>query len=158
MKNTKIIELLKTFTEKELGGFGDFVSSKYFNQNEKIIKLFEILKKNSPDFESDELAKENIYAKIFGKKKYEDEKMRTLISNLMKLCKKYLIQLNIESKSQHMNLHLLSQLKERGQKTLFDYEYNKLKTALDQYNFKERDYYFIKYYMELELYFSDPTA
>ena len=158
MKNTKIIELLKTFTEKELGGFGDFVSSKYFNQNEKIIKLFEILKKNSPDFDSDEIAKGNVYAKIFGKKKYEDEKMRTLISNLMKLCKKYLIQLNIESKSQHMNLHLLSQLKERGQKTLFDYEYNKLKTSLDQYNFKERDYYFIKYYMELELYFSDPTA
>lgn len=158
MKNTRIIELLKTFNEKELKGFEDFIASKYFNQNDKIGKLFTILKKNHPGFDTEEIAKERIFMKIFDKKKYEDEKMRTLISNLMKLCKKYLIQLDMETKAEKMNLHLLTQLKERGQKNLFDYEYNKLKTALDNYSFKERDYYFIKYYMELELYYSEPTA
>lgn len=158
MKNTRIAELLKTFNEKELKGLGDFISSKYFNQNEKIVKLFEILEKSAPEFDSDEIDKEKLFVKIFGKKKYEDEKMRTLISNLMKLCKKYLIQLDIESKAQQSNLHLLEQLKIRGQKNLFDYEYNKMKTALEQYSFREREYYWIKYNMELELYYSDPTA
>ncbi|MBS1493534.1 MAG: hypothetical protein JST55_08485 [Bacteroidetes bacterium] len=158
MKNTRIAEILKTFTEKELKGFGDFVSSKYFNQSDKIVKLFEILSKYYPDFEGDELEKEKVFVKLFGKKKYEDEKMRTLISNLMKLCKKYLIQLDIESNASRTNLHLLNQLKDRGQKSLFDYEYNKLNSALEQNCYKEREYFFVKYYMEQEMYYSNPTS
>ncbi len=158
MENTRIIELLKTFSEKELAGFDDFISSKFFNQNENLKKLFSILKKHYPTFESEELLKKNIFVKIFGRKNYEDEKMRTLISNLMKLCKKYLIQVDIESKGEEVNLHLLTQLRIREQKALFTYEYNKIKSSLGESKSKGREYYFSAYVMETELYHSEPTA
>lgn len=158
MENTRIIELLKTFSEKEMNGMSDFVASGYFNQNENVVKLFSILKKYYPEFESEMLSKEKVFLKIFGKNKYNDEKMRTLISNLTKLCKKYLIQIDIESKGEGINLHLLTQLRLRNQKTLFTYEYNKINSSLNESKSKEREYYSVKYLMETELYQSDPTA
>jgi hypothetical protein len=61
MQNTRLIELLRTFKEKELLGLEDLISSKFFNKNEQLIKLFAEIKKYFPDFESDELTKQNLF-------------------------------------------------------------------------------------------------
>jgi len=158
MKNTKVIELLKSLTAKEFEGFEDFVSSKFFNKNTDLTKLFSVIKKYYPAFENDNLDKGKIFVKIFGKKKYDDEKMRTIISNLMKLCKKYLIQLELEAKKEVGGTFLLAQLRKRYQSSLFDYEFNKLTKVLDETYERERDYYFLKFVVEYENYYSNPTA
>jgi hypothetical protein len=158
MQNTRLVELLRTFKEKELTGFEEFISSKFFNKNPQIIELFTHIKKYYPGFESDELLKQNLYAEIFGKKKYNDEVMRTLISGLMKLAKKYLIQIELEKRFYDGNLMLLTQLQKRAQQSLLEYEYNKAKTQLNEKLFHEREFYLSNYLGDFELFYSYPLG
>jgi len=158
MQNTRLLELLTTFKEKELQGLEDFISSKYFNKNAQIIELFNHIKKYYPNFESEELNKQNLHIKIFGKKKYNDEAMRTLISGLMKLAKKYLIQLELEKRFYDGNLFLLTQLQKRAQLQLFEYEHNKAKSLLQEKLFHEREFYFSNYLGDFELFYSYPLG
>ncbi len=158
MQNTRLIELLRTFKEKELLGLEDLISSKFFNKSEQFIELFAEIKKYFPDFESDELTKQNLFTKIFGKKKYNDEAMRTLISGLMKLAKKYLVQLELEKRFYDSNIFLLTQLQKRAQQTLFEYEYSKAKTLLQEKLFHEREFYLANYLGDFELFYSHPLG
>jgi hypothetical protein len=158
MQNTRLIELLKTFKEKELLGLEDFISSKYFNKNTQIIELFTNIKKYFPAFDSEELTKQNLYLKIFGKKKYSDEAMRTLISGLMKLAKKYLIQLELEKRNPYANLFLLEQLRVRDQENLFEYEFDKADKYLKENLYREGDYYLARYLSHFMNFYAHPSG
>jgi hypothetical protein len=158
MKNSRIIELLKTFSEKEISSLDDFISSKYFNKNEKVTQLFAILKKHYPEFEGSEIEKQNAFVKIFGRKKYEDEKMRTLISVLMKIVKKFLIQVELEKRQHDASLLLLSQLRVRDQQNLLEYEHEKANSHIEKSFHKERDYFYYKYLNDLEFFYGHPTG
>lgn len=71
-KTTFYLDALNLSEKKELG---DFISSPYFNKNKTLIKLYnELVKTNVPDAK-------NIYKKITGKK-YEEQKLRYLLSDL----------------------------------------------------------------------------
>jgi len=154
MKSAKLVELLRTFKEKEFLSLENFVSSPYFNKNENVVKLFSILKNYFPDFEHDDLVKEKIFVKIFGKKKYDDEKMRTLISALMKLIKKYLIQLELEERKWDGDIYLISQLSKRDQELLLEHEYKKAETYIEENLYKDRDYYYAKFMQATEYFYS----
>ncbi len=158
MQNTRIIEILKTFTEKEFIKLEDFISSKYFNKHKDVTELFLILRKHYPKFESEELAKQTVFSNIFGSKKYHDEKMRTLISSLMKLVKKFLIQLEVENKVPYANIFLLEQLRARHQTNLFEYEFGKASTYIEENLYKESDYYFGKYMNDFTNFYAHPSG
>lgn len=154
MKSTKLIELLKAFKEKEFLSLENFIASPYFNKNENVVTLFSTLKKYYPDFENEELDKEKIFVKVFGKKKYDDEKMRTLISALMKLIKKYLVQLELEQRKWEADIFLLAQLSKKNQEILFEYEHKKAEAYVEENLYRERDYYFAKFSQATEYFFS----
>ncbi len=158
MQNTKLIELLRTFKEKEIFGLEELISSKFFNKNENAVTLFTAIKKYYPDFLHTDFTKENIYQIVFGKKKYDDEKMRTLISVLMKLAKKYLVQLELENKTQYANLFLLEQLRVRDQENLFDYELGKADKHLEENLYKEGDYYYARYLTDFTNFYGHPSG
>jgi len=154
MHNTKIIEILKTFTEKEFIRLGEFVGSKFFNKNEQVIKLFINLRKHYPVFESEELEKKKLYEKIYGKQKYSDEKMRTLISVLMKLVKKFLAHYDLENKTYFSNILLLEQLRLRAQMNTFEYEYDKANAYIEKNLYKESEYYYASYRNNSEFFYA----
>ena len=58
MKNTQLIKLLRTFDQKEIKRFREFISSPFFNKNKNVTKLFEIIRKIYPDFEQEKFTKE----------------------------------------------------------------------------------------------------
>jgi len=44
-RNSLLVDLLKSFTEKELSAFGKFIESSYFNEDQKLINLLKKLKR-----------------------------------------------------------------------------------------------------------------
>ncbi|MBX7044274.1 MAG: hypothetical protein K1X86_00430 [Ignavibacteria bacterium] len=90
------IELLKTFNDEELNRFGDFVRSPFFNKREAVIKLFDLISKHSPEYTSSALKKENIYKKIFPGKKYNEQTLRSRMSELSALIKTFMIEVNFK--------------------------------------------------------------
>ncbi len=102
MEKSTLVEILRTFSKDELSGFGDFVSSPYFNKKSNVTKLYTALKKLAPDFPAAMIAKEEMWKSIFPGKKYNYGIMKNLIYDLNKLAVKFL-ELEVYSQKQFDN-------------------------------------------------------
>ena len=90
MLKSNLLEILRNFSNTELKDFGEYVRSPFFNKNVSTIKLYDYLRKFSPDFDDKKLEKEYTYNKIFAGAHYNDGFMRTIMFNLSKLAEDYL--------------------------------------------------------------------
>jgi len=72
MQNSKLIELLKTFSTKELRECGDFVQSPFFNYNEEVVLFYNHLRKLAPNFSAKKTERETVYKSLFPKKRYDE--------------------------------------------------------------------------------------
>ena len=90
MHQTKLIQLLKSFSAEEIGSFNHFLESPYFNRSAKQRKFYALLAPHYPKFESSALAKEKLYVKLHGPGKYNDQQMRKLISELFQLANDFI--------------------------------------------------------------------
>jgi len=59
MKNTKLILLLKTLRTREKTRFKEYIHSPFFNKNKKIIRLLELILVHAPDYNHDDLLRQN---------------------------------------------------------------------------------------------------
>lgn len=143
--NNKLITLLETFSKEDLFLFKKLVNSSYFNENESISKLLEViysyLKETNTD--SKKYAKEAIWKKIFPKTAYQDTKYRRLFSDLNKLAAQFLLQESIKKPlDQQINL-----LKIYNRPELEKY-YNYTINTIDEIIIDEKqcsDYYYKKF-------------
>lgn len=85
MISSHYIEILKSFSEEEFNRLEDFLNSPYHNKNSTVIKLFLLIKKYYPEFDSPKLEREKIYIKLYPGKKYNDQVFRNLISDSIKV-------------------------------------------------------------------------
>jgi len=90
MIKTGAIQIVKSFSNKELKSFEDFINSPFHNKNKRVVQLFGLLEKFHPEYEDPSLTKEKLFEKIYGKSKYKDSYMRNLFSDLNLLAEKFL--------------------------------------------------------------------
>ncbi len=90
MENTSCIKSVKSFTHLELYRFTIFLNSPYFNTDKSIIKLWGIIRTSYPDFNCDEIKKENVYKKLYGGKPYKEKTIRNLESRLYQLMQRFI--------------------------------------------------------------------
>ncbi|HMR00600.1 MAG TPA: hypothetical protein PKE39_16370 [Ignavibacteria bacterium] len=108
MKDTKIVKIFKSFSSTEIKQFEKLLKSPYFSKGRNLLPLFYELKKYYPVFKSNNLKRQEIYKNLFPAEKYNDQKLRVLISELHAMCLEYLIydQLN---KDQHYKNKFLTE-------------------------------------------------
>lgn len=90
MQNTRLVKLLKKFPQDDIKKFRDFVNSPFFNKNKKVIRLAEYILKFYPDFSQKDFEEEAVFKKLFPGEKYEYQKIKNLISDLLNLAFNYL--------------------------------------------------------------------
>ncbi|HLT24117.1 MAG TPA: hypothetical protein VK004_03240, partial [Ignavibacteria bacterium] len=132
MYKSKIVNVLKTFSEDEIKRFSDFVSSPYFNSNQSTVKLFNTLKKYHPHFEGSGVSKESLYKKLFAGEKYNDQVMRNLSSQLLKLSKEFLSIESYINENDTKELILLNELKNRNLDSLYNSDFKSLSGQLEK--------------------------
>lgn len=97
MKESKLYSILSSFSTKQLNRFDKFVKSPYFNSNDSLIKLYElihgILKGNK------EIEEKAAWEAIFREKDYHEGKFRKLLSDLVSLTESFLIQEELNDSS-----------------------------------------------------------
>ncbi|MFK8104897.1 MAG: hypothetical protein AB8G15_20430 [Saprospiraceae bacterium] len=91
MLSDKLESLLASFSKLELNQFRKFLLSPFFNENQEIIKLFDVLQKalNAPHAKQS-LDKKTAWKVLYGKTPYKDIQFRRLLSDLTKLAHQYL--------------------------------------------------------------------
>ncbi len=91
MLRSSLLEILRTFSKKDLTKFEDFVASPYFNKKDNVRKLFLELKKFAPAFEDEHLEKEKVWLKLFPGKEYNYGIMKNLIHDLTGLSEQFIL-------------------------------------------------------------------
>lgn len=89
MNNTKLIRILNVCTKEEIKRIEKCIYSPFFNESEDICQLWQYLKNYFHKSDSPKLKKERIFAKLFANETYNDDKMRRLISALVKIIEKF---------------------------------------------------------------------
>jgi len=135
MTNTKALNIIKSFSRKELLKFEKFLSSPYYNNNKNLEKLFMLLKKYYPEFNSEQLNKKSIYESIYGKTKFKEDNLRKLFSDLYKLAEKFLAVLNLEESKIFYNKHLLEELDKRNLDNIYRSKYKEAFEYLEHSGF-----------------------
>ncbi|PHN05975.1 hypothetical protein [Flavilitoribacter nigricans] len=108
MHDSKLFQLLKVLSEPELRRLKLFLKSPFFNTNAHILKLYQVLRKDHPYYQSKNLSKEKVYQKVFPGTDYHHQKLLNLMSNFTALLKDYLRNIQLE-KTAHLQDRLLLQ-------------------------------------------------
>lgn len=131
MLNSKIITLIKTFSQKELLAFESFVVSPFFNKNEALVKVLEIIIKEYPEFNREPLSKQKVFEKLYPDKVFDDKQIRYLLSDLLKLGYKFLMVRKIEEEPHEADLRLMDEFIERNLEKHYVQTRNRISVDLD---------------------------
>lgn len=111
MEKYKIIDVLRSFSKKDLRRFNEFVKSPFFNKNNNNVRLLDSLSKFHPAFSGRKLNTENIFREIFPGEAFNYKKLNNIISDLYLLAERFLIQTDFESGEKCNKKGLLKQLR-----------------------------------------------
>ena len=92
INSTKFIQVSKKIDQTEWRRFRKFLQSPYFNTNENLLKLADVIRKYHPTYDQKGCNKVNLFAKAFGKKGiYKEQKMGQMMSQLFQLVESFLL-------------------------------------------------------------------
>jgi len=110
-KCCKLIETLRTFSHTEFNSFEKIASSNYFSKGRNHTPYIKALKKYYPAFEGEDFCKNNARKYIFNivhpGKRYNDQYMKNIFTDLMRLAEETLFQM-IAKEYNHQNLASLA--------------------------------------------------
>lgn len=89
MTGSKLLTLLKTFDKYELNRLRKYVESPFFNENDFLVQLYDLLDKFLRS-NKETIDQQVIWHKIFPKTVYNDTKFRRLCSDLNKLAQDFI--------------------------------------------------------------------
>jgi hypothetical protein len=84
----KVFRTLSALSIRELKKLKDIISNPYFNKNNDIIRLYDLICKYYPEFN---ITKKEIHEKLYNGKKFNDARIRKLLTCLNKLTEHILI-------------------------------------------------------------------
>lgn len=116
MKDTKLVRMLKTFSEDEMKDFRKFIASPLYRKRD-LTGLLDVLREFHPAFENPKFTNEFVYSKLFSGRKYGDKKsdslLKTITSELYAVCKEFLIQRGFNGNQNFRQYFLLTELRKR---------------------------------------------
>lgn len=145
--NSKLIKILRSFSEEEMQQFGKFLSSEYHKTEKNALPFFKQLKKFYPDFNSSRLTFEFIYSKLYPGKPYNKQVMWNLGSAAEKMARKFLVQLALKKNKFKETSLLLGELKERKLKENYLAALGELENRLGE---EKLDYFYFENASALE--------
>lgn len=151
MKGTKLYQTLSNFDAYELNRLKKFVDSPYFNTNDKISHLFDILYQHFKSDEKKEPEKKIIFNQVFDEE-YEDRKFRKLASDLLKLIEQFLITEEFESQPLHQANYLLQAVHDKKLEKLYNTSVKSARRLADRQPERSANYFFYQYQIEKNYY------
>lgn len=145
MKDSKIVQLLNCFSNKQLKKFKDFVASPYFNKKEEVLLLYNTLYKFAPNFESAKMSKEQVYSAVDPNTPYNEKSLGYWMSDLVKLAEQFLAIEQLGEDSIQNSDYLLSVFNSWNLAKPFQRELRNANKQQGKNNYRDADYYYKEY-------------
>ncbi|MEZ4687171.1 MAG: hypothetical protein R3B47_14205 [Bacteroidia bacterium] len=91
MAERKIIQLLRSFSRSELIEFQKFIASEYINPRPELVRLMEGLAEYAPEFASEAVDYEQLYAGAFPDESYNENRLTKKLFYLNKLAEQFVL-------------------------------------------------------------------
>lgn len=137
MKDSNLISILRTFSDIEIKEFENFVNSPFFNKNQNVVKLNDLILLEYPFPDHSRLSKTILHEKIYPGAEFSDENIKTLIYLLTRLAEQYLSYKEHNSNKYGPQLNLLSELDGRNLDKQFMKHQKKIDKLLSEEKFNE---------------------
>lgn len=153
MKESKLVEALKTLDKEELKAFRHFLGCKLFNRRERPILLFDYLKtelkKSNPKLDYN-----SVTAKVFSRKAYNKQEFLNLMSFLSTPLYKFLTFQKLHANPEDELLALCNAFRERKLFKLFEKTAQKAAYLQKHSSLRDSEYHYRNYRLEQELYYA----
>ena len=156
MKNSKLIDVFFSLSNKELKEFSQFVRSPFFNRRAEVVRLFDYLLEFK-DFSEDAFTKAKAWKYVFTNQDYEDSQMRYTMSFLLKTMKEFLIQQELSKDKTYAQVLLCRALRQRGGDKLFEKEINAALEWQNKQPYRNAHFHFNNYLLYIERVEAYPT-
>jgi hypothetical protein len=120
----KLQELVYCLNGHEEKAFYVFLSSPYFNTDKSVLNLFEAIRNRRGE---ENFSKRFFFKQLFSNKKYDDKKMRYLVSKLTKHIEYFLTMRHIDKNESQYLLHCTEALAEKDCEKAFAFSFNEIK-------------------------------
>ncbi len=141
MHQSKLLELLRKFSPRQLSRFGDFVQSPYFNKNQDNVLFFNYLQKYAPSFDHKNLEKKIVMQKLRTDKPADEKSLAYLMSNLTKLAEEFLSMEQFRSGETGLPLALMEQLYGHGLRKHLKSVEDSLEKTLEAGSLRNAEFY-----------------
>lgn len=153
MLDYAFIELLESLTRDEIKSLRRFILSPYFNRSAKVVKLYDIITKYHPNYESPKLSKENLHQKISPELPYNEMTMRRLLYDLQQLISKFIRQQYIDRKEAESSIFTIEELAIRGSERMHAITIREAEKILDSVKYIDADACLNKFKLETEKFY-----
>ena len=132
MKNSRIVEILKSFSPKDIKEFRKFLKSPFFGCKKYVLNFFNELVKHYPEFDEKDINRKAVYVKLYMSKDYNDGLIRKMSSELCGFAEEYIMYCEFRSNDAFRNQTLLSGLRNRNLNSLFELKSAKMTDLLEK--------------------------
>ena len=151
MPSQKLIVVLKTLDNQDWREFVRYVKSPFFNRNERLIALVDLLKKQAPDFSEKSLTKEKIFETLYDKQTpYNEQQVYDHISFLMRLLESFLSYQQFQNDKAMESRYLLHAFAQRNLPDHFERVFRKQKRAQEKQPYRNATFHLARFFAERE--------
>ncbi len=95
MNNSKLVNILRTFSKAEMKEFEKLVASPFYNMGRNYLPFLKELKKFYPKFDNEKLTAEYLFGKIYPSKKFNKQIMWNMNSQMLSMAEDFLLNISL---------------------------------------------------------------
>ncbi|MEM1322695.1 MAG: hypothetical protein AAGG75_20690, partial [Bacteroidota bacterium] len=152
MYKNKLYSILTHFDKIEQNRLRKYLISPYFNRNETLVALFDLLIVHINKQKERELDKMEVWKHLFQDSAYDDVRYRKLFSDLLKLVEGFLAHQVYDENPIHMATYLIEAVGRKKMERLYNSTMKTARRLSKQQFFKPANYYFYQYQIERNFY------
>ncbi len=152
MRNSKLYSILEHFDKYELNRLRKYLTSPYFNRDQTLVDLFELLLKDIEKPQGEELEKETLWKALDLDAPYNDVRFRKYFSDLLKLVEGFLAQQVFEENRLQKSTCLIEAVGRKKLEKLFSSTMGAARKLSKKEPFRPATYYYYQYEIEKRFY------
>ena len=153
MQNNKVFSILQKFDKYEQNRLRKFVQSPYFNRNERLEKLLELLLKDvNAENSAISVIREKIWNKIGHQGAFDDVRLRKDFSDLLRLVEKFIAQEEYEKNGLYEAEFLLTAIHNKKIKKLESGTTKMASRLLERFPLRSSSYYLHQFGIEKRIF------
>jgi hypothetical protein len=143
--SNQLIQILHSFSKKEMTRFNEFAYSPYFNKHLGIRTLVGYLSKIYPDFNDKNCNREVILKNVFPSKKNKQNELALIFTYTLRLMEKFLTQEQFKENDHFHKILLLRSLRNKKQFRFYEKINQKFDRELESSQYKDSEHFNIQF-------------